>query len=194
MGRATVLELLAAGDVVFTCGKSGDKVVRLREDARAAGAEGRLFASTCDVRFEKSIKSFVRGVVEPNLAGLSVPLTGLVNCAGMLQIGDPLLALEAATFDATMATHVRGAGLLTREVWPLLEKKGGVGGGGDSPSATPAPIIVNVGSVVEAPGFAQAFHSTYAISKAALRSYSVGLRQEAALFGVRVVHLKVGTV
>ena len=63
--------------------------------------------------------------------------------------------------------------------WPLLR-------------AAAEPLVVNVGSTTEHPKFAQAFHTAYALSKVALRAFSVGLRQELAVLhpGSRVVHLK----
>lgn len=171
LGRATVQLLAASGDIVFTCGRTSSLVAELAHMPN-------VHAWCCDVTDEASVVAFVARVAD---ALGDQPLDVLVNNAGVLRIGEPLLAMDTASFDQTWGVNVRGVFLMTRCVWPLLARGR-------------EPLVVNVGSSTEHFNLAQAFHSTYAMSKCALKAFSQGLRQEASVIhpGARVVHLKVG--
>jgi NAD(P)-dependent dehydrogenase (short-subunit alcohol dehydrogenase family) len=171
IGLAAVKACSERGHTVFTCGRN---VERLRELNRLP----RVMALPCDVSDDESVRKMVR-LVADTLGGR--PLDVVVNNAGVLRIGDPLTECDIDAFEAPFRTNVRGPFLVTRHAWPLMRE-------------APAPLVVNVGSTTEHHKFAQAFHTTYALSKTALRTYSVGLRQELAVLHAAssVTHLTVG--
>jgi NAD(P)-dependent dehydrogenase (short-subunit alcohol dehydrogenase family) len=171
LGRASVEKLARDGHRVFAFGRNVEQLQLLNKLAGVTAFEA-------DMLDEASIVSAM-GMVREALRG--EPLDVVVNGAGVLRIGDPMLAMTNAAFELPFMTNVRAPFLVTKHAWPLM-------------SLSAAPYVINVGSTTEHPKFAQCFHATYAMSKVALRTYSIGLRQEVTLLHreARVTHLKVG--
>src|ERR1700727_2573032 len=61
IGRATVLELAAAGATVVTCGRRPEPI---NETVSLAGPAGSVEAVTCDIREEHDVQALVDGVLE----------------------------------------------------------------------------------------------------------------------------------
>eukprot|EP00756_Hemistasia_phaeocysticola_P054067 Hpha_TRINITY_DN30011_c0_g1::TRINITY_DN30011_c0_g1_i1::g.21485::m.21485 len=173
LGRELVEMLAQRGDRVITCGRSEKFVAELN-------AMANVTAFTCDVSDEASVKDFA-GRVTKELAGQR--LDALVNNAGILVVGHPLLEAETSAFDTCWDVNTRGTFLVTRALFSLMKPRGG---------DVPAPIIINLGSSAETPKLAMAFHGMYQMSKTALRAYSNAARQEAAIKGVKLAHVRAG--
>lgn len=166
LGRATVELLAARGDTVLTCGRNEAKV-------RALNDIPGVTATVVDVSSPEEVAAWAASA--PSVVDV------LLNNAGVLRIGDPAAAITRGAFDHVMDTNFRGPVAVTAAFWsklPRSKKKGG--------------RVINVGSTTETPKLSQAFHWIYSASKGALRTYSTALRQEGALVGVRVVHIKAG--
>ncbi|MCW5774656.1 MAG: SDR family oxidoreductase [Rhodospirillaceae bacterium] len=109
------------------------------------------------------------------------PLHGLVNNAGITGKIGRMEDATAATFQTVMDVNVVGALLCAREaVKRLSARRGGSGG-----------VIVNISSVASTLGSANTY-VWYAASKAAVDAMTLGLGQEVAREGIRVVGVAAG--
>jgi NAD(P)-dependent dehydrogenase (short-subunit alcohol dehydrogenase family) len=103
------------------------------------------------------------------------PLTALVNNAGIVGPRGPLAERSGEELERIVAVNVTGALLCAREaVRRMSTKRGGQGGG-----------IVNLGSAGARLGQAGEF-VTYAATKGAIQSLTIGLAREVGAEGIRV--------
>jgi NAD(P)-dependent dehydrogenase (short-subunit alcohol dehydrogenase family) len=137
IGRVTATLLRRSGAEVIAAGQDRGKLASLQEES---GCQALPF----DVADSASIDAALDGVHG---------LDGLVNCSGIALV-EPVLALDADSFDRVMAVNARGAALVARSVARrmIAEKRPG--------------SIVNVSS--QAALVALEDHLCYCASKAAL--------------------------
>lgn len=105
----------------------------------------------------------------------------LVNCAGMLTIGKPLMIkdLSFKQWDAIIKINLRSVMVTTRLFYPLLKE-------GDK------SVLINVSS--EQSFFPDEGFSPYAVSKAGINSFTVCAAREFLESGIRVNAVAFGTV
>lgn len=176
IGRAAALAAARRGYVVCigyaTNKAAADEVVGL---ITAAG--GQAVAVQCDVGEEADILALFA------TAGRLGPLTALVNNAGVVDSTARLEDMSAARIARIMAVNVTGSMLCAREaVKRMSTRHGGQGG-----------VIVNLSSAAARLGSANTYVD-YAASKGAIDTFTVGLAQEVAAEGIRVVAVRPGLI
>lgn len=112
------------------------------------------------------------------IAGACAVITGdhpdlalLVNCAGVIEVGD-LVRLDGAALDRHIQVNLLAPMHLTRAAASAMVERGG----GD------ILTLVSMGGIIAMPGSA-----AYAASKAGLRAFQTSIRAELAPRGVRVM-------
>jgi len=126
IGAACAARMAAAGsDVAISYHRDRAEAELVVGRVKEAGRRG--VAVQCDVADEQSVAALF------DAAGELGTVTGLVNSAGVNMSGRPLAELDAATFDRTIATDLRGPFLTCREFVRRL---------GDRPGR-----IVNISSI-----------------------------------------------
>ena len=176
IGRAAALKVAAQGFKVVvgyaTNEAAANDVVRQIE-----ATNGKAIAVKCDVGSEADILALFKA------ADAFGPLGALVNNAGIV---GPSLRVEDMTAERItrmMAVNVTGSFLCAREaVKRMSTKHGGAGG-----------VIVNLSSVAAKLGAANTYVD-YAASKGAIDTFTVGLSQEVATEGIRVVGIRPGLI
>lgn len=114
LGRATALHLSAGGARLAVAARR-----RALVEEVAAHAKGEAVAIVCDVRDPAACEAVVARSVEA-FGGLDA----LVYAAGGA-FPAPLAETDAASWRASLDTHVVGASLVTRAALPFLEQSGG---------------------------------------------------------------------
>lgn len=142
------------------------------EDIRSDNGEA--LAIPCDVTDEEQVRNMVQQV-KHNYGKIDV----LVNNAGVFYPRTPLLELEPARWEETMAVNVRGPYLTCRHVLPemMCQRRGS---------------IVNIGSGAGA--LPRAGGTDYCASKAALHMLSLCLAEEVRAYNIAVNVLSPGGV
>jgi NAD(P)-dependent dehydrogenase (short-subunit alcohol dehydrogenase family) len=111
------------------------------------------------------------------VAALTDGLDGLVCCAGIFA-GGPLVEADEKEMIAILDINVLGAFRVVKELFPLLERRGGT--------------IVLIGS--ESSRCAMPFNGPYTVSKYALQAYADVLRRELMFLGVKVTVVQPGAI
>jgi NAD(P)-dependent dehydrogenase (short-subunit alcohol dehydrogenase family) len=177
IGAATAALLAARGHVVgvnFT----RDEAAATAVCDRITAAGGRALALRGDVASEDDVLAMFAAV-----DGHGVPLTGLVNNAGVVGAIGPFTGYTAARLTHTFNVNVLGAFLCAREaVKRMATDRGGRGG-----------AIVNVSSAAARLGSPGEFVD-YAASKGAIDTMTLGLARECATVGVRVNAVRPGLI
>lgn len=127
---------------------------------------------TVDVTSTPSVEQAVQQV-----SGQVERLDAVVNFAGVLDVGTPLVELDPERFRRTMEVNLHGTFLVNRLFFPLLKAPGG--------------RIVNISSEAGR-NSAMPCSAPYSISKHAVEAYSDALRRELAVVGVDVVIVQPG--
>ncbi|UTI65313.1 SDR family oxidoreductase [Paraconexibacter antarcticus] len=162
IGRATAIQLAAAGHTVFAAARRLDRLTEL-----ARTTPGTVIPVRLDVRDPESVRAAVATVAETCPDGLDV----LVNNAGYALIG-PAETLSTEGVRAQFETNVIGLLDVTRAFLPQMR-------------ARRSGRIVNISSLLGAitvPG-----SGIYGGSKHAVEALSDALRMELKQFGVEVV-------
>ena len=155
IGRACALALAAAGAHVALAARTLDKLTAAADEIRAAGGTAELFS--LDITDEASIKNCGKAVLE-RFGQIDI----LVNNAGITRDGLSM-RMKRADWDATLATNLTGAFLMTQAVMPsMMKHRWG--------------RIINIASVVGETG--QAGQANYAASKAGLIGLTKSLARE----------------
>ncbi|MEW1956997.1 SDR family oxidoreductase [Kineococcus sp. NPDC059986] len=173
IGAAVVQALAARG--VPTCFSYSTH----REAADVVAATAVDFGSSCiAVQADVSVESDVRRLF--HAARELGPVTGLVNNAGITAPQSKVVDLDVDRIRRVLDVNVVGAFLCAREAVKHLTTAGG-------------GTIVNISSraaVLGSPGE----YVDYAASKAAVDTLTVGLAQEVAADGIRVVGVRPGLI
>lgn len=177
IGRATALLLAQEGYTVavnyYRQRDAADEVVTA---IQALG--GKAFVVQADISDESQVEAMFARIDEEGL-----PLTALVNNAGILFQQSRVEALSAARINQVLATNVTGYFLCCREaVKRMSTQHGGQGG-----------AIVNVSSAAARLG-SPGEYVDYAASKGAVDSLTTGLSLEVAASGIRVNGVRPGFI
>lgn len=171
IGAAIAKRLAREGaQVAITWSTNSDKATEVVESIKAAG--GHAIAIQADSANPADIRRAVASVVEEE-GGLDI----LINNAGVATMV-PVEEFQEADFDRLMAVNVKGVYVATQEALRHL-KAGG--------------RIISIGSinaeVVPFPGMA-----IYAMSKAAIATFTRGLAREVGARGITVNNIQPGPV
>lgn len=166
IGRSLVLEALAKGALVATCGRSVEKLDRLKSEAPSES----LLALQCDVSIESECKSFIEEVIE-HFGRIDI----LVNNAG-ISMRSMFRDVSMATMRQVMEINFWGAVYCTRYAMDsIVQQKGTIAG------------ISSIAGYRGLPG-----RSGYSASKFALNGWMEALRTELADQGVNVMWIAPG--
>lgn len=177
IGASTAVALARAGwDVAISYRERADAAERVV--AEVAGAGGRGLAVRADLAVAEDIAPLF-DAVEDALG----PVRLLVNNAGIVSPLGPVTSYSVERLDAVLRLNVTGAFLAAGEAVRRMATSGGGAGG----------VIVNVSSRAAVLGSAGEYVD-YAASKAAIDVLTVGLAQEVAGEGIRVVGVRPGLI
>jgi NAD(P)-dependent dehydrogenase (short-subunit alcohol dehydrogenase family) len=169
IGAATALRCAERGFVV-ALGYAREATAAQALADRIAASGGRALALQADVADEAQVLAmFAR------LDAELPPLYGLVNNAGVVDVGARLDQMSLARLQRMFAINVLGSIVCAREaVRRMSTRHGGHGG-----------AIVNLSSVASRLG-GPGQYVDYAASKGAIDTFTIGLAREVAAEGVRV--------
>ena len=162
LGRATALELAAAGADVALLARSATQLAEVTREVERRSR--RALALPVDLADVAALTTAVARV-EEELGGINV----LVNAAGTdapARVED----LDAAEWDRVLAVNLRAPFLLAKLVFPSMRRRGG-------------GTVVNVSSVAGKRGWANA--AAYCASKFALSGLTQALAAEGKEHGIR---------
>jgi NAD(P)-dependent dehydrogenase (short-subunit alcohol dehydrogenase family) len=177
IGRATARLLAQEGyTVAVNYHRQRDAADEVVAEILARG--GKAFAVQADISDESQVEAMFARIDEERL-----PLTALVNNAGILFQQSRVEALSAARINQVLATNVTGYFICCREaVKRMSTQYGGQGG-----------AIVNVSSAAARLG-SPGEYVDYAASKGAADSLTTGLSLEVAASGIRVNGVRPGFI
>lgn len=177
IGRATARLLAQEGyTVAVNYHRQRDAADEVVTAIQALG--GKAFVVQADISDESQVEAMFVRIDEEGL-----PLTALVNNAGILFQQSRVEALSAARINQVLATNVTGYFLCCREaVKRMSTQHGGQGG-----------AIVNVSSAAARLG-SPGEYVDYAASKGAVDSLTTGLSLEVAASGIRVNGVRPGFI
>ncbi len=177
IGRATALLLAQEGyTVAVNYHRQRDAAEKVVAEIQAEG--GKAFAVQADISDESQVEAMFARIDQEGL-----PLTALVNNAGILFQQSRVEALSAARINQVLATNVTGYFLCCREaVKRMSRQRGGQGG-----------AIVNVSSAAARLG-SPGEYVDYAASKGAVDTLTTGLSLEVAASGIRVNGVRPGFI
>jgi len=177
IGRATALLLAQEGyTVAVNYHRQRDAADEVVTEIQTQG--GKAFAVQADISDESQVEAMFARIDEEGL-----PLTALVNNAGILFQQSRVEALSAARINQVLATNVTGYFLCCREaVKRMSTQHGGQGG-----------AIVNVSSAAARLG-SPGEYVDYAASKGAVDTLTTGLSLEVAASGIRVNGVRPGFI
>jgi NAD(P)-dependent dehydrogenase (short-subunit alcohol dehydrogenase family) len=176
IGRAAALKAAAAGFKVVVGYASNEAAAKDVVTAIEA-TNGKAIAVKCDVGVEADILALFKA------ADAFGPLGALVNNAGIVGPSIRVEAMTAERINRMLAVNVTGSFLCAREaVKRMSTKLGGQGG-----------VIVNLSSVAAKLGSANTYVD-YAASKGAIDTFTIGLSNEVAAEGIRVVGIRPGLI
>jgi len=165
IGRATVLELAAAGaSVAVNYHRSADAARKVVAEVKGRG--GNAVAISADVSSGES----VRRLVEETIAAFGRRINILVNNAGGLIARKKLDEMDEAFWDEVLALNLKSVFLVTREVVPHITEGG---------------AIVNLSSLAARDGGGGGALA-YSAAKGAVLTLTRGLSKELASKKIRV--------
>ena len=177
IGAATAL-LGAARGYTVAVNYVADKAAALNVCSRIEAIGGQAFAVQADVAQEDQVLAMFAALDAHDL-----PLTALVNNAGVVGLVGPFVEYSAARLKRTFDVNVYGAFLVAREALKRMSIAHGGRGG----------AIVNLSSAAARIGSPNEFID-YAASKGAIDSMTLGLSKEFAAHGVRVNAVRPGLI
>jgi len=177
IGRATSRLLAQEGyTVAVNYHRQRDAAEKVVAEILAEG--GKAFAVQADISDESQVDAMFARIDQEGL-----PLTALVNNAGILFQQSRVETLSAARINQVLATNVTGYFLCCREaVKRMSTQHGGQGG-----------AIVNVSSAAARLG-SPGEYVDYAASKGAVDTLTTGLSLEVAASGIRVNGVRPGFI
>jgi len=177
IGLLTAVTLNRIGFYVFAGCLSQDSVNEASRVFKEASSPSRFKALLLDITKEDQIRDCVdnmKSTLANGLAGLK--LHGLVNCAGLMDLGETGFTSSPVVddFNRSIEVNLLGTIRVTRAVLPLIRESRG--------------RIVNISSIMSrlvTPGA-----TPYSVSKAALSKFTECLQVELAPFGVKVIGIE----
>lgn len=167
---------LAIAEVLQREGASLAVISRNRADLEKTYADDRnVLLVTGDVSREQDVRRMITEI-HAQFGHIDV----LVNNAGSF-LDKPLDQISEKEYDTIMATNVKGAFLMSREVLPNMKRR-------------KQGFIVNIGSKISHNTNVSPKKVMYATTKYALEGFSFALNKELKPFGVRVTCLMPGTI
>lgn len=160
IGRETAIHLARAGRPVIALSRSAADLAALRDEI---GCE----TIAVDLADAMATRAAVRAAV----SGRTTPVTGLVNCAGVVHMA-PFVDASVEDFDTTLAVNTRAPMIVAQEVVRELLARGQGGS------------IVNVSSIAAQVG--TPLHAAYCASKGALDAMTRVMARELGAHGIRV--------
>ncbi len=173
IGRAIALACAARGARVLVCGRRADALEKIAAELKEAGAPA-VWTGVLDVRDRGAVAAWWESVPAD-----FKPLYALVNNAGLARGLSNVRENELDDWDEMVDTNVKGLLYMTRTVLPSL-----IGAGSGH--------IVNIGSIAGIAAYPNG--AVYCASKAAVKTFSDGLRQDLADTTIRVTNIQPGTV
>jgi NAD(P)-dependent dehydrogenase (short-subunit alcohol dehydrogenase family) len=181
IGAATAVMAAQQGwDVLINCRRDLQAAEAVAEQVRAQGQ--RALVLPADVADEDKLLSMFAEVDAAVLHGWA-PLTGLVNCAGVVDVAARVDEMSVARLNRMWAVNLTGSMVCAREALRRMSRRHGGHGG----------AIVNLSSVAARLG-APGQYVDYAASKAAIDAFTIGLAREVATEGVRVNAVRPGVI
>lgn len=176
IGRAAAMAAAKHGWRVVIGYVSNEKAARETVAAIEAG-NGKALAVRCDVGIESDILGLFKAADGFGMLG------ALVNNAGIVGQTARVETLTADRINHMLRVNVTGSFLCAREaVKRMSTKHGGKGG-----------VIINLSSVAATLGSANTYVD-YAASKGAIDTFTIGLSNEVAAEGIRVVGIRPGLI
>jgi NAD(P)-dependent dehydrogenase (short-subunit alcohol dehydrogenase family) len=176
IGRSVALAAARRGDRVCI-GYVSNEAAAQDVVAQIEAGNGKAIAVRCDVGQEADILNLFK--VADGLGQLG----GLVNNAGVVDVSARVEQLTAERIQRMMTVNVTGSFLCAREaVKRMSTHHGGKGG-----------VIVNLSSAAARLGAANTYVD-YAASKGAIDTFTIGLANEVANEGIRVVGIRPGLI
>lgn len=176
IGAATCRRLAAGGwDLLLTYREQAEQAEQVAAACRALGARA------VPVRADVAVEGDVRGLFEA--ADDLGPVRALVNNAGVVPPAGRVADMTGERLRTLLEVNVVGAFLVAREAVRRMSTASGGRGG----------VVVNVSSRAAQLGSAGEYVD-YAASKAAVDMLTVGLAQEVAGEGIRVVGVRPGLI
>ncbi|WP_407333494.1 SDR family oxidoreductase [Enterovibrio sp. 27052020O] len=177
IGAATAKQLAEQGFVVcVNFHKKKDTAEQVVADIEAQG--GRAFAVQADISKEDDVLALFGSIDKRGL-----PLTRLVNNAGILFTQSKLVDMSADRINKVLMANVTGSLLCAREAVKRMSFSCGGKGG----------AMVNVSSGASRTGSPNEYID-YAASKGAIDSFTIGLSKEVASEGIRVNGVRPGLI
>lgn len=165
IGRAIALKAAEAGAAVAIADLNLAGATSVAAEIEALGRPALALAA--DVSDERSVAAALDALARSPLGWPTV----LVNNAG-IQLVAPLLDLDAADFDRTMAVNLRAVFFLSQTIarrWIAEHTRG---------------VIVNIASTAGLVHYP--LHAAYSVSKAGVRAVTGAMALELARYGIRV--------
>ena len=177
IGAACAVHAARQGwDVAVNYASAADAAEGVAAQVRSAGR--RAIVVRADVADEAEVLAMF-AAVDRDLG----PLTGLVNNAGVVDVGARVDAMSVARWQRMFGINVVGSMLCAREAVKRMSTRHGGGGG----------AIVNLSSAAARLG-APGQYVDYAAAKGAIDAFTLGLAREVATEGVRVNAVRPGII
>ena len=166
----------AGWTVALTYRAAKDEAMAVVSDIERAG--GRASAHQCDTAERASIRAMFE-----DIDTLGVPLRGVANNAGMVNLAKPFMDKDAEEIERLYAVNTLGATLVIHAAAKRMAKSRGGAGGSIVTTSSIASRLGGAGASVE-----------YSASKAAMDCLTFGLGAELASDGIRVNAVRPGII
>lgn len=173
IGRAIALACAGRGARMLVCGRREEAVKALKAELTAAGAP-EVWAKPLDVRDRKAVTAWWAAVPSSFR-----PLYALVNNAGLARGLANVRENDLDDWDEMVDTNLKGLLYVTRAVLPGMTAEG-------------RGHIVNIGSLAGVAAYPNG--AVYCATKAAVKTFSDGLRQDLSDTKLRVTNIQPGMV
>jgi NADP-dependent 3-hydroxy acid dehydrogenase YdfG len=168
IGRSLALSLAARGALVWTLGRSAERLEAVA--AEAEGLSGSVVPVIADLEREEDLH-----VASQRVLGEASEVDVLVHSAGAMVLG-AFESVLSADFDGLYRVNLRAPFVLTQDLLPALRRARG------------QVVFVNSSAGLRA----SAVNALYAATKHGLKAIADGLRDEVNADGVRVISVYPG--
>lgn len=173
IGRAIAVACAERGARLLVCGRKAEAMDALAAELSAVGAAA-VWARALDVRDRTAVATWWEAV-----PASFKPLYALVNNAGLARGLENVRANDMDDWDEMVDTNVKGLLYVTRTVLPGMAEAG-------------TGHVVNIGSLAGVAAYPNG--AVYCATKAAVKTFSDGLRQDLADTSIRVTNIQPGLV